>query len=386
MIKYILLFLPIFVISQTELEIKGTIIDSNNETKLINADVYFKNYPYGTTSNNNGEFKFNFNKISKNDTLIVSYLGYKEFKIKVYDFLKLKDTKIYLVEYVTLIDEIIISNANPLTILKQSAANYDHNHFTNSITYKGTVIQVSQENKTITRLSYSDILLKTTKRQRKKNTIIPIAKQYKKEKNSKLSEFSLIKLYQLVDFLKLKNKISYFIKNYSKFDEVLLSEKKYGAYSIYEINLIKNINSIKKTKISFFIEKTTKSIISLKLEGDRIEQWHFILDENDEKIKRKPIFSTGEIVFRPYKEKWILKEIKTSLNVSYNIESNGQKQNIENYNEARIIINGLYNGIAEKNRKFDLHVDIFNQIRKIETNFLNIENRLNSKELKFIRE
>lgn len=389
MIKYLLLFLPMFAISQTELEVEGTVLNSKNENKLINADVYFINHPYGTTSNMEGEFKFNFNEISKNDTLIVSHLGYEEFKIKVDDFLKLKDKNIYLVEYFTLIDEVIISNVNPLTILKQSVANYDNNHFGNNITYKGSVIQVSQEDKKITKLSYSEILLKTAKRLRKKNTITPFGKQYKKEKNSKLSEFNLIKLYQLVDFLKMKSKISHFIQNYSKFDEVLLNEKKYGSYNIYEINLIKNISSDKKTKISFFIEKATKSIISLKLEGDRgdrgdgIEQWRLVLDENDEKVSRMPTYSTGEIVFRPYKGKWILKEIKTSLNVSYNIESYGQQKNLENYNEVRIVIDGLNNGLVEKNIKFDLHVDIFNQIK---TNFINIENKLNSRELKFIKE
>jgi len=385
MIKYIFFILPFLAFSQAKL-IEGVIIDSDDGKKIGNADIYFKLNSFGTISNDKGVFTFDFSKVPKTDTLIVSHLGYKEYKIKVEDFLKL-EKKIHLIEHAFELDEVIISTTNTLKILKEAFENYDNNHVSENIIYIGSIKQVSEENKKITRFAYSDIFLKIPKKNSKKNSIIPTKKQYKKENKSELNNFQLIKLNQLANLLKIKIQLSYFINNIKKFDSVSLEEKKYGSYSVYEIVLEKRINQFKKSTISLIIEKESKGILSMKLEGDRgegVDKWHVIFENNDEKISRIPTFSTGNIVFRPYKEKWILREINTTLNVIYNIESDNQKQSLENYNYVRILIDGIYSDEPVRNNKtFDLTNDIFNQI---ETNSIFNENKLSLRELKFITE
>ncbi len=82
--RYLLLLfiqLPIFVFAQTETIVTGKIQDKHNKEVLPFVSIGFKGYQGGTTSNFEGNFKI----VSKQnvDSLIVTYIGFKRFAIKV---------------------------------------------------------------------------------------------------------------------------------------------------------------------------------------------------------------------------------------------------------------------------------------------------------------
>jgi hypothetical protein len=83
-----LLALPLFGISQNDnsykkIQIKGTVISGVNDKPLEDVSVVFNNISQGTITNENGQFKFNY-EIRKNDstlTIEFSALGYKKQEI-----------------------------------------------------------------------------------------------------------------------------------------------------------------------------------------------------------------------------------------------------------------------------------------------------------------
>ncbi len=85
---YLLLFFSSFVQAQHE-EIKGKVVDENNET-LLGANVYWLNTNIGVVTNENGEFTIK--KSPETASLVISYIGYNTKKIEVVDnsFLTIK--------------------------------------------------------------------------------------------------------------------------------------------------------------------------------------------------------------------------------------------------------------------------------------------------------
>ena len=87
-LKYVLtLSVSLFcfsVFSQTEL--KNKIVDFGTLLPIESASIYVKNTTIGTLSNSDGKFVLLVPNEFKNDTLIISSIGYKSFKTPVNEF------------------------------------------------------------------------------------------------------------------------------------------------------------------------------------------------------------------------------------------------------------------------------------------------------------
>lgn len=67
--------------------ITGIVLDAENNEPLPGANVFlYSDWNIGTTSNNSGKFTLNTSNANRNDTLIVSYIGYKDLHIPLNDF------------------------------------------------------------------------------------------------------------------------------------------------------------------------------------------------------------------------------------------------------------------------------------------------------------
>lgn len=105
-IALLLLFVASFIQAQTE--IKGTIVDENNQP-LLGANVFWQNTSIGTTTDFEGNFTLQ--KTDETSSLIVSYLGYKTQKIEV-----TTNEKIFVqMEAVTNLKEVTVSKTKKST-------------------------------------------------------------------------------------------------------------------------------------------------------------------------------------------------------------------------------------------------------------------------------
>ena len=90
--------------SQTEL--KNKIVDFGTLLPIESASIYVKNTTIGTVSNSDGKFVLLVPNEFKNDTLIISSIGYKSFKTPVNEFDN--SVEIYLEEDIASLDEIVL--------------------------------------------------------------------------------------------------------------------------------------------------------------------------------------------------------------------------------------------------------------------------------------
>ncbi len=74
------LFLSLSAFSQQK-DLSGIVVDSETSIPLQNANIYLTKNKTGTTSDRQG--KFVLKEVSESDTLIISYLGYKQLSLPV---------------------------------------------------------------------------------------------------------------------------------------------------------------------------------------------------------------------------------------------------------------------------------------------------------------
>ena len=98
----------------SQIELTGKVIDSTFLVPLENASIYIKNTTVGTVSNTDGKFALQVDDTFQKDTLVISSIGFKSFKIPVDEYGQTRD--IYLVEDVASLDEVlIIAETRPKT-------------------------------------------------------------------------------------------------------------------------------------------------------------------------------------------------------------------------------------------------------------------------------
>lgn len=391
--KTIIYIFPIYIFSQSTKKIDGYIFDSQTKMPLENVDVYFNNNPLGSASNFNGYFNIEDERFSSNDTIIFSHIGYKEKRYKVSDFIN-ESTDIFLDSETISLDEVIITPITIKGVLDQAINRFDSNHLHTNIVYKGDIIQVNKQDTLIKRLLYSDIALKMSEYNENAELFL-LDRQFKiQDENTYYKDENMVKVYQLIDFLNIKGKLFYFADNMTSFDNSLMEKEIYGSKDIYKLTFEKNVAKDKKSTIIIYLDQDDYSILSLELKGDRgkgVDEWHTIKNDKKVKISRRPSYSSAKISFRPFKDKWVLKEVFVDLDVDYKIKNKKNEEHFKNYNYAIIKINNFLTNdtlqmVNNNSHKVNLKQDIFNQIIDSQNPSIvkYLTNKLNTRELNFI--
>ena len=113
LVTSVLLFCFTFL-GYSQIEIKSKIVDFSQLLPIENASIYVKNTTIGTVSNTDGRFVLLVPNKFENDTLVISSIGFKSFKIPVNQFNNSQD--VFLDEDVAALDEVlIIAEARPTT-------------------------------------------------------------------------------------------------------------------------------------------------------------------------------------------------------------------------------------------------------------------------------
>ncbi|TYB73115.1 carboxypeptidase-like regulatory domain-containing protein [Bizionia saleffrena] len=104
----ILLFSSLVSFSQEKVtEVLGVIVDATTNQTLEDVNIVNINQVIGTTTNTKGEFKL---RAKTNDTLHLSYIGYKSIKVKVTnDWIKFGSSKITLTELALALEEVVVN-------------------------------------------------------------------------------------------------------------------------------------------------------------------------------------------------------------------------------------------------------------------------------------
>jgi len=87
--------------------VKGTIVSSTTNKPMSEVNIVNINQVIGTSTNDSGEFEI---KANVNDTLHLSYLGYKSIKVRVTnDWIKFGNTTIKMTELALALEEVVVN-------------------------------------------------------------------------------------------------------------------------------------------------------------------------------------------------------------------------------------------------------------------------------------
>jgi hypothetical protein len=115
---------------QSKVEIQGTIVDTQN-VPIPYASIGIPSKYVGTSSTSEGTFYFLLTENELADTIEISSIGYGTFKIKVQDFINLKEKMIILEDNITDLDAVLILNPkdyvnNAIDNLKDNTVSDNH--------------------------------------------------------------------------------------------------------------------------------------------------------------------------------------------------------------------------------------------------------------------
>lgn len=110
-------------------QVIGNIYDKNSGDPLAFANISLLGKSFGTVSNDQGSFNFKLPIKYIPDTLVISYIGYKNTYIPV-NQLSYNNNNIYLEEDHYQIQEVIIRSNDAKTILKEATDKIKENYFT----------------------------------------------------------------------------------------------------------------------------------------------------------------------------------------------------------------------------------------------------------------
>ncbi len=103
---FCLLLLVFSINAFSQIELKSKIVDFLSYEPLESASIYVDNSTIGSVSNADGRFVLSVPKELENDTLIISSIGYKSFRILVSEFVNNED--VFLEEDIASLDEVLI--------------------------------------------------------------------------------------------------------------------------------------------------------------------------------------------------------------------------------------------------------------------------------------
>lgn len=131
--------------------VEGIIKDSERKEILPFANIYLQKNYLGTISNEKGEFKIIIPSNNKNDSLVISYIGYHSQKISVSSIES--PIEVFLIENQMTLNEVVVNGYNANSIIKKAIAKIPQNYYQEPYKSKGFYRVTSQKDNNYIHLS-----------------------------------------------------------------------------------------------------------------------------------------------------------------------------------------------------------------------------------------
>lgn len=312
--KYIFYIFFVFAISVNAQTIQLNITDYSNNLPIDDADIYFAKSTKNFVSDTNGKAIIDLSNIDLSDEIIISKKDYQDAKINVDKINSQVNIKLEKVGNIEL-QEAFISNLKAEDILKKVIENYDKNFNTEEHYY---LVNFQQ-----------DLLLDSIDRD-----YIDVDLQFRFKKNN-LQIKSNDKINNRIIGDELSNKqifrLNFYFNDISLLDIIKkmhtkLSEKRYDKESV----------KISKYADRYMYEIEFKNYLSNVTNWFLIDKQSFVIVEHTSKQTKTEYkkenytinYNNLSYKYRPYKNKWILKESTKNWSNNYKEKDNTIHTNI----------------------------------------------------------
>jgi len=299
---FLLLLLFGFSVSAQIKNIK--IVDKDDNSSLANSDIYFNQSTKNFISDKDGKVIVDLNNVSPNDELIIAK---KDYQNAVFKIAELKDDE--LIIQLSKVDEIdlqetFFTNLKAKDILQKVIENYDKNFTTDQHFYKVNLTYdaiIDSTNRDYTdvdlQLRFKNNQVKIHSNGKANNRIVGEG-MHQKWNYRLLHYFNNISLLGIIERMQKK----LVEKTY---DEEKVWITKYAEKYMYELEFKHNKSNVTNY---FLIDKETFAIV----EHIATQENHLYEKQNDFVVNFGLTYK-----YRPYKNKWILKESQSSSSTIY---------------------------------------------------------------------
>ena len=122
-----LLILSVIALGQEVITVSGKVLDASNKRPLGFASIYINTSNISNVSNMDGVFSIKIPPSNRNDTLFISYLGYKSAKIAINSFNN-KELTINLEPSVYTLEQVVIKPQDAVSMMKAAILNITKNY------------------------------------------------------------------------------------------------------------------------------------------------------------------------------------------------------------------------------------------------------------------
>jgi len=266
------------VLGQTEL--KNKVVDFTTLMPIESASIYIKNTTIGTVSNQDGKFVLQVSKELESDTLIISSIGYKSFKIPVNQFDNSEE--VYLEEDIAALDEIIlIAETRPTTgneIIVKAIEKLPENLPDSAYIQKGFLRHKERNAKEFKWLIESAITVydsgySVSSKDHLKINVDQVRKSYDlRDVDSIFSYYSYLKRYQNYRKLRAENLKRDTIKTASLVKAIKWNDTRVnGLENLFKgkLNLVRNANAAKALFGENILDKHQFKLDTILVDNDR---------------------------------------------------------------------------------------------------------------------
>lgn len=370
----IAVFLLVVVqLSAAPVILKGRVLDKKTASPLPYAHVYLKHTAKGTTTNEQGYFSFQYST-SEEDTIMVTYLGYKAGMLSGKELLQNKSLDIFLEEASIQVNEISITSYSPAGLLKEALASFRQNYFTTPTLQSAELKQYAKMNNQYLRFLDASVNIWSPSYMKDDMASGRVellsgkvsSTDMMPDKNihgiklfvSELSPDAFLgALYENLDKMKIQLHIEGMIQAEGREAFKLTAESD---------NLI--IDQPSHTKFVFYIDKLSKAVVSYKVMQDREEPRTAIISNKDSVIYRDHAYVIGYVNYRPLNGKWIVADAQFRLDLAYSVtgrKDHKEKDRLLVHNWLVLVPGDTRYENVERPRKskcLDLSRDLYDQV------------------------
>ena len=335
-----ILFVSLPLVGRTQtLTISAKVQDRETNEPLGFASVTIKGIPIGTISNNEGEFDFHFPPEYRNDILVISMLGYKNFEAPVWTMLNTTTNTIFLEKSPIELQEIVVSDT--LTggdILRIAFSRIDQNYPMQPFLLDGFYRDVKKVGGTYISLLEAAVKIYDENYEEPRNKFKLRERVRLVEVRQSLGYESKFTKYfdqdNLLEDLLLHNNIRY--RQIEAVDEFFAAMNR-EQNSFYDGRAVYVVTHSDDYKLKIYVDKVDFSIIHLEWETG---------PSSEDLSKKKNLISKfvglkKSIDFRRYAGKMYLNFISMTSKVNwYDIETNELKFETELFQQ--LLINKVY--------------------------------------------
>ncbi len=295
--------------------VKGQVIEWASKNPIPFAHIYLSKSNTKTITNTNGEFKLTITDPQDNDTLMISFIGYRNFSI----YLKYLDTLNTIIELkpeTYKIEQVIIKPYNPKEIIKKAVENISENYDNKSCNLIGFFRETNRLNNEYISISEAVVsIYKSNYAIEYDNDKIKILKGRKNQNLSALDEYDFKVIGGLYNNLKLdivKNKVSFinseYMNLYDYYLEKIITYRNRNTFVI-SFDQKENVDEL-LYKGKLYIDEKTYAIVSaeFQISPKAIQKASSVF------VVKKPFSARIKPVFSLYKTDYFYQNGKWQLN------------------------------------------------------------------------